>query len=885
MSLPVIAAAPVTLRHVKKAGSAGAVTVLGATFVPQARKGVNGRRGYSTGTYESVMSDEGKGTLTFPNTVGDDGVLHRRRFLCLTDPEYHPGDEWIEVIQDDRTLFVGTPIDWDKRRVTVTLELADALWMLNTQRETAAGFWCHAPRDVCEHYTKAWVPVVSDDFDSGADPARWATVGATNQAGSVRLAPTGSGDAFVVARPTAWATIDLATDRAWRLEARLDRALDSTGGTTGGVSGVNDVHVTLAMVDFATSTPFARLAVGTRSITIEFGSDVQQVNRSSGETKAGASMAIEVRDRWALFYVDGELVFSGELDISSSTPTVPQVAVFGTSGDNTTVDVREILLRRADPYLMRGADRGDYRIPGVLPSGGLRGTYYDESDLRSYGDTTAQYYRRALAPTRQPYARRQDATINFPTSNPLTWQPPTPPNGEYFSARWTGAIYLDLAAADVLLRISQLDNAARLWVGKTMYGDRVLDRWTSPAGAPFTLTTASMRAQLGASVSGWYPIRIDYAQGAAPGGIVLQRSVGGGAYEVVPSTVLSPYGIYEAQVRYDSHAEQLKALALSYGLQYRCEPRSLESGQFPGEVVPRVRVGRDTDKVLTPDESTDVGVQGSASEVIDTLLADASGLGDQANAAQLTSEAINYAGVDAGHMMILGSYESLADITDPVLLQTRLTSMLGLRLTAWEEVAARPRGHRELRDTFPLTGQIAAFAWQPGDALRIQDDAIDLNDDTPRQIIATSWTFNPDGLGAPSVRFRRSRRSQQDALRALVRATLLPQRNYQGQLVTVNGSWSNTDAGYTRVALPRNLDDVVRCELVIGIKSDASTWTIRDMAATTLATFNTTGRINLLAALKRRTDNTLGGVGQMFIVQGAGGTGTAEYALELLVRA
>jgi hypothetical protein len=670
----------------------------------------------------------------------------------------------------------------------------------------------------------------------------------------------------------------MASQRAWRLEVTFDRRLLS-GDAIVSVGMVTGVDASRILLEIGTGYTRAVLRDAASASDTTSTRAVPEASRA----------AIEMRDRWVLFYVDGQLLFSIEADLATAGAVYrPLVALDDYQDLGEPVDVDAVLLRACEPYLMRGVDDGDQRIPGLLPAGGLQGAYYDEADLRSHGDTTAAYYRRVLAPTRQPYARRQDPEVNFPQATPPTWMPQGPPNGEYFTARWTGAIHLDLAAADVTLRLSQLDNAARLWIGKTMYGEQLLDQWLAPTGPPFTLTTSSLRGVLG-SVSGWYPIRIDFAQGAGGGGIVLQRSIGGGAYEVVPSSVLSPLGIYDAQVRYDSHIEQLKAIATAYGLQFRCEPRALESGAFPGEVVPRARVGRDTDKVLDAGESTDVSVRGSATETVSTLLADAAGLADQANAAQLTAETIDYASVlpadpAARHMMIHTAYESLADITDPVLLQTRLASMLGLRLTPWEEIAARPRGHRELRDTFPLTGQLAAFQWEPGDGLRVRHTTVDLDDQQPRQIISPSWPFTPEGLGAPSVRFRQRPRSQQDALRSLIRAVLNARRNYQGQLVTTSGTWTDTDGGYSRVLLPANLGDVVACDLVIGFKSNTSVWTIHDHpAGGQIATFQTTGRINLLPFVTPRSDS-LGGVSQQLIVRVAGGTGTAQCALELLTR-
>lgn len=881
MPLPTLSAAPVSLRHIKL-GTTGATTVLGASLVPQAPTGINGRRGWQNASIDLALNEEGTGTLRLHNAVGDDGVLHRRRFLYFTASTYHPGDEWIEVYQEGRVLFAGTPIDGERSRSTVTLQLADGAWMLNTQRETAAGFWSHAPRDVFEHYTKAWQPIVADDFDAGANTARWTknTSGGgtiTDQTGSVKLA----GSCHITARNDYYDTTGLGTERAWRCEMTYTRNI--VGGT------IVQANSTLQLVDPADGT-------GANSITLSVGSgatlvqtrlsgtnDSDTTGRQNGAYKANATMAIEVRDRFVFFYVDGALIAVHELSHTSDTLglVVPRVSN-GTLGDTT---VHSLVMRRADPYMLRGATKGDYRLPGTMPSGGLQGRYYDEAQHRALA--IGNYLRRTLVPTRQPYAIRQDATINFPAATPPTWQPTGPASGAHFSVRWTGAIYLDLATSDITVRARDLDDAVRVFIGKTMWTQHVAEWWTSGGGV--TATSGSLRTHLGVSVAGWYPIRIDYVQGAGGAGIIFEWSIGGAGYVVVPSTHLSPYGCYNAEVRYDSHLEQIKAVSLAFALQWRTEPRQLESGEFPGRMVPKVRVGQDTDKVLTPDESTDAVVKSSADEVVDTLLADAAGIGDQANAAQLTAESVNYPALvltgTSKHMMVLSAYESLSDITDPGLLQTRLASMLGLRLSPWEEVASRPRGHRELRDTFPLTAAPSAFHWEPGDGVRVQDPDLDLDDTSPRQVVATSWPMHPDGLGAPTVRFRQRPRSQQDAMRTLVRSVLLPQRNYQGQLVAVPGNIASNPTSasipdsFARVVLPTNLDDVVGAELVVVHKSDASSWTISVNGTSTGATYTATGRYDILPFLARNSSTE-----PRMYVTCAGGTGTVEFSIQLLVR-
>jgi hypothetical protein len=885
-SPPVLDALPVTLRLIQRAATG--TVVLGATLAAQSPLGINGVRGYQSGNFEPPLSEQGTMTVTLPNAAGADGKLHRNRFDCLTDATYNQGDEWIEVWHGiagrGRLLFVGTPTDWRISRSTITLTLVDGTGPLELQRETAAGFWNHAPRDVFEHYSKAWHTLIADDFAAGANATFWTTTGTTVAPG-VKLTPAAINTTVSLVPVNAqWAGVSLpVTDRVWRAEMTYNRALLAADGvqfemvsdvTSGTIRlGVGGALTTLALYDFAGVLYDSATVAQTRALTA-----------------LGATVALECRDRWILAYVDGALAIALELDAAPAGTYRPRASITsgGTVGGTITID--SILLRRAAPYLMRSTDKGDYRLPGILPSGGLQGEYFDDSDLRTYGATLA-YLRRALTPTRKPYARRQDPQINFASATPPVFQPVGSASGTYFSARWTGAIYLDLATTDIFLQITAHQWNARVWIGKTMYGEAAMDHWNVTTGAAFTTTSPSMRTHLGTSVAGWYPIRIEWVQLTGAGGLVLQQSTtgSGGAYSTVPAASLSPYGIYKAELRYDSHAEQLKAVAGTFGYQYRCEPRALETVLFPGELVPRIRVGRDTDKILSPSESTDVELAGSAQDTIQTLLADAAGLADPNNAAQLTGESVDFtavfpAAIADRHMMTTTAYESLADITDPGLLATRLAAMLGLRLAPWEEIGARPRGGRELRDTFPLTGSLALFAWEPGDGIRIVDDQLGFADTAPRQIIAPSWPFGPDGLGAPSIRFRQRPRSQQDALRDLVRAVLLPQRNYQGQLVIVTGTHASNPATALEdtvsiASLPLNIADLVRCELVIQVKTDASAGTLAINGTTTGLTANTTGRYDLTAFAARSAPTF-----PRVYAQVTGHTGVAEYALELLVR-
>lgn len=884
--VPVIFAAPVTVRHISRAATGTAV--LGATFAPQPGSGVNGRRGYQNGTYEPALSEAGTAKLTFPNAAGEDGVLHRERFACLTDAEYLPGDEWLEVSQDGHVLFVGTPVDADKGRTSIVLDLDDGAGaVLPQQREFAAGFWSHAPRDVFEHYSKAWRTSHADDFINGwNDGISWViTTGtATAQPSAVRLnVPAGAGATSTITTAGGyWRPVDLVNSRAWRCEARFTQALVGAAGSA------------LTMVGGAgdSATLQTDAVTGSVLVAVTGGPSGFRVEKAIDKTAVNVTMAIERHDRWLFFYVQGALVAALESTMLLGTIGEPQFGVVNTAGAGVSgyTDLDYIIVRDLQPFLMRGSDKGDYRLPSDPVAGGLRGAYFDEAELRTVGDTTAAFYARALSPIKKPYARRQDATINFATATPPAWQP-VGNGGNYFSVRWTGAIYLDLVAADVTLRLASLDNGARLYVGKTMFGQHLLQQWANPTGAPYTLTSGSLRTHLGIA-TGWYPVRLEYVQGAGAGGIILQQSIGGGAYAVVPATSLSPFGVYEAEVRYDSFAEQIRTLVETFGLQYRVDPKSLESGEFPGAMIPRVRVGRDTDKVLEPPESTEVSVRVSSRDRATTLIADAAGLGDQANAAQLSSEAVDFDGlwgtsVADRHLAVASGYESLSDITDENLLRTRLASMLTLRSSPWEEVGARPRGYREFRDTFPPTfpvaGALALFDWEPGDGVRLRDDELGLLDTEPRQIVAPSWPFVPAGRGAPTVRFRQRPRSQQDALRQVIRAVLLPQRNFQGQLVlnVGNPGYNPPDATlpdpYSRVAMPADVRDIVKAEWVIMSKGDASASTLVVLGVNTTVVAYTTGRYDFTPWVSQ--------IGAPYLyATGGGHTSTLFFRIELVVR-
>lgn len=882
---------PVTVRRVALGTGPGQVTVLGQTFVPA--WDIGGRQGWVSGTVDRRLYEEGQGSLRLANAAGSDGRRHLDRLRCLTDPGFASGDEWFEVYEGGALVGVWTPTGTQRiGRTELQLSGEDATTLLKRTREGLFGYWAHAPRDVIEHYGRVWRALLAEGFDAGGptftystspqttSDGKWDYVRCeTDQAqwpGTVRMRGNGVSYPTLVSKVTfSGGTSAADRYRPWRAEVDMLPGQVAPGDGAAFLAG--DGTTVLA----ATWILYDQATFATAAGTTGFNNRVPLVLTASVPLR----LAIEGRDRWVYFTINGQVACVLPMG-AASNPNYLQV--FGPGTNGSTVQVRSVTLRVADRLLV--TDRaGDYRLPGVPSPGGLWGEYLPAQDLvATYGATMASNV--MLNPTRDPAATRLEAGVNYPSANPPAWRPAGIP-ADYFAARFTGSVYLDLDNADYAVRVT-VDDEATVWVGRTRGGEHAAYATGAPgvgastwlkAGSSSGSAPSGATGPLAGLRTGWYPIVIEYKQITGSGGIVLEweSSTAVGTWTVIPPAKLSPYGVYRDLVRNESHYDALKGVADTFGYQWACEPRSLESGQFPGQITPSIRVGRDTEKTLDEPDATDIAAELDLDTRADELQADASGISDPAGGAQLTADMLNFPAA-AAHLLLLADYESLSEITSPQLLEQRLNTMLALRASPWQTVAARPPGRRELLDAWPLSGALAEFAWAPGDGIRLNLPTVGVVDVTPRQILGVSRSFVPDGMGVPTAAFRPRPKSMAGALRDLRRTALQPQRNYQQQLANVAGTLGTTGAyvggadDYSRITLPA-ASRVVSLAVVVMAKSDASAWAVEVNGASAGFSVTGQGRYDVSAWL------TLNPGGYNY-ARLTGGTGNTMIRMEAIVR-
>lgn len=776
------------LRHIHPTArfpSEGATTtVLGRPygFTELPISGLPGGEDLVEGGWTGRLGDAGEFTLSFPNAAGSKG-LWRERF----DPDRSL--EFVEVYGPDEELeFVGSIARMEIDRGTVTISGPDA-WALLRRAYERDRTWTAAPQEVLNAYTRVPVPVLVDAFDGSALSGSW-TVSSTNPAvvanGTVRI---GGGSSASITR-----SVSIASD-SWRASVTFDR-FDSGGNPSAGltISVRNSALADLA--DLRYGENYRLGGSGLPNVLRNVVTPVGEAGR--------CTLTIERRGQWVAGYVNGELVgFRRTSGLSNDTPASVQVSGSGTSPIAVYVD--EVTVVELQPFLARGSDVGEYVLPGDYPPGGLRGRYFNNGDLQGY--LSALRLARIMAPDREHYAERLDPVIDTSGGLSLPVQPGS--DGDYFSVRWFGAVYLRGDLADVTFEANHADGV-RLWVGKTRFEDAIIDDWTSAGGR---LTTGTWDASDHGSAAGWYPIVLEHYHDTTAYGLQLKFTpAGSGTYVdpggttitrgtkiIVPATSLSPLGCFDGRMQGQPHFDIIQQVAAQFGYQMRCEPMSLESGEFPGRLVPRDRVGRDTDieLVVEEDENGDPilapGVTIDSSDQTLLLIGSGAGIAD-GRGSQVTAEIADLENLPDALFALEGVVDA-GDIGQPALLEARLNAELALRSLPWEEVRGTPLAQDRLADTWPLSGALSAMRWEAGDGVKLILPHISVEDTDTRQLLQVTRAFNGLGRTGTQVAFRQRPRSAARSVRGLVRASLVSRRSYQGTTATLAGNRVSTSAG------------------------------------------------------------------------------------------
>lgn len=722
--------------------------------------------GLVEGTYSTRLGDSGEFSLTFPNVAGTKG-LWREMFsadLC---------NEFVEIYRDDVLEFVGNIQRIEIDRGVVTVSGPDA-WALLRRAYERDQFWTAAPRDVIDHYTQVPVPVVTDEFASLAD---WSTAAGTPTVEN-GYAKLDNGDGIFQAFST--------LGDYWDVTAYALGTGDGTFQVWIGNTAGSDIQ---AMIQ-AVSTIAAD---GKLAGSLSTDSDGGDTNADAYTSPPSNPFTLQMsrRGRWVSGYINGTLC--GFRIADSEAHTQINLAALG-----NTFLVYSVRVTQLTEFLSTGDDplteRGDYVLPGDQPTGGLRGRYFNNSDLQGLSSTHRN--NRAMSPNRESYSERLDPSMNSASGLTIPVQPGN--SGDYFAIRWFGSVYLRGDLGNYTFETTSVVDGIRVWVAKTNWGDQIIDDWTTASGT----NTATWTASNYGSEAGWYPIIVELFVDTSAPVFRLQFTPPGTTYtdpggtsitastkRTIPSTSLSPLGCYDNRVQGQAHFDLVQGVAQQFGYQITAVPKQLESGEFPCRLVPLLRVGSDTDVVLEVEDDDRneplfaPGVTFDGSEQTTTLIGTGAGLPD-GSGSQVTSEVTDTDALSSS-LFDLQTWVDSADVAFPDLLAARLNAELALRATTWEEVRGTPQAQETLADTWPLTSTLSAMRWRPGDGMRIRVPGIGVEDTEPRQLLQVTRSFQADGRTGTQVAFRQRPRSAAKSIRGRVQAALQAQRSYQRQKVTL----------------------------------------------------------------------------------------------------
>lgn len=751
---------------------------------------------FHEGKYTLRMYDAGDFAVAFPNRDASDGRPWRDRFS--TDGHV----EFLEISRENEIEQIGVIVKNPRDRGKVTIEGYDGFFLLKKAFEQE---WTSviAPRDLIERYSGVYVatPITfpPTPYVTGAAAAKLLEergLTATAEAGTsykvgegrVVLEASTAGKRVLVVGSTGARVFE---DRPWQVVATFNPEPQGPPGTPFRLEvGIGLSRYELYRLEGADTTVYGQF----------HGDEGSRVPTTLANfSGAFHTLTVESDGRFVRAYLDGVLL---GYSLEHVFPHAEE-GLWIAAEAFLTLSVSKVVVRELAPFLMRGPEKGEYVLPGsasTYPTGGLHGRWYNYG-----GPGEAFWLKRIFAPDPRrnlfpDFIQNIQAGINTP-------EPPAGVTTEFYGARFFGAVYLDLEAnPEVLLKIV-FNGAVRAWVGKTQFGQQIIDDWS--IGAAREHTVAITAASLGAK-KGWFPIIIEYAY--AEGGTFHEHNFSlfffpltkawtdPGGHEVkvepqlIPATSLSPIGCVDARLQGSSHFDIVTGTAKDFGYQVACEPRQLESGEFPGRIVPRARLGKDTDEIIEAgdlDKRSEVNNYTRTLDATDaaaSLRAFGSGIAD-GKGSQIAFEAIN-AAIESGSLFDLQAWVNAGDIAFPALLAARAEAELGLRAGSWENIEGEPIARDRLADTFPLTGVLSQFRWHPGDGVRLWLPDVGLVDQTPRQILQVVRNFGPEGRTSSQVGFRSRPKDPIYALRTAIREATRPARAYQRQYVTRLGNFT-----------------------------------------------------------------------------------------------
>lgn len=733
---------------------------------------------------EDVMRllDAGDFTVTFPNKDASDGQPWRSRF----DDEGHV--EFIEIWKDDSLEFVGVIVKVVADRQKVTVSGFDGLFLLKKAYEQELVVVI-APRDLMELVSMVALMLLAQAFEGPGHsfPPGWSA--SSKEGGTVTFAP---GAIITLPAAKAGGSLFAITGLSGRANSRWAIRVDYM--LTGQIPFLRNelelfgegqaIHLSVREGIEAT--------LSLLNTTLGFELSVSAANLELGP--GTHSMVLECDGRWVSAYVDGRLI--GLLPTPTVTLTELRTGAqrtAGAAGTTVTVTINKVVLREQAPFLMRGATKGDYVLPGTsstYPFGGLHARWFA---AERPGD--ANWLQTVLAP--DPRRTGYPEFVQTETALEVT-EPPAGVPSEFFGVRFFGSIYLDFAHnATITLKFTVCKHGAiRAWFGKTQFGDQLVDSW---AIGEERVVEVILKASTYGAKAGWFPIIVEVARAAAPslGTARLEvkaatgwtdpggTAIPSGTMTLVPTTSLSALGCVDARIQGASHFDTLQETAKNYGYQFRAEMRQLESGEFPCQVIPRAHIGLETDEVIEADDvDRHAGINNYSASFDSTDSATSmrgfgSGIAD-GKGSQIAFEAISLLDLEAS-LFDLQAWLGASDVAFPELLAALVEAQLGVRLGTWENVEGEPIARDRLADTFPLTGVLSQFKWLPGDGVRLWLSDVGVRDTANRQIMQVARKFLAEGRNSTSVGFRSRAKDAVYAIRQAVREATRPQRSYQRQ--------------------------------------------------------------------------------------------------------